>query len=553
MKINVLNIFEKTISEAELHVADRLIKEIDITGPENPALPYALPGFTDAHVHIESSMLTPAQFARLAVVHGTVSTVSDPHEIGNVLGVEGVEFMINDGKRVPFKFCFGAPSCVPATVFETAGAIIDADQVGQLLANEDIGYLAEVMNFPGVINEDPDMMAKINWAKHYNKVIDGHAPGLRGEAAQKYASHGITTDHECFTYDEAKEKIDYGVKILIREGSAARNFDALIPLIAEFPEMIMFCSDDKHPDNLVAGHINVLVKRALALDYDIWNILLAACINPVIHYGLPVGLLRKNDPADFIIVDTLHDFNVKETWINGALVAKDSISLIPNLQSAHPNRFVCEPKTAADFIYKNENKSELQIRVIEALEGQLITNEIIANANVQGDLISADPDNDILKITVINRYENEHPAAGRPATGRPAVAFIKNFGLKKGAIASSVAHDSHNIICVGCDDESIAMAVNAIIEARGGISAVGNGKTHLIPLPIAGIMTDSDGYEVAAAYTLLDNFVKEELLATLQSPFMTLSFMALLVIPSLKLSDKGLFDGVNFRFVPLSL
>ncbi|MCE7071179.1 adenine deaminase [Dyadobacter sp. CY327] len=543
MKINLVNIFEKTISEAELRIADGIIKEIDITGPENPSLPYALPGFTDAHVHIESSMLTPAQFARLAVVHGTIATVSDPHEIGNVLGIAGVEFMIEDGKRVPFKFCFGAPSCVPATVFETAGAVIDAEQVGQLLAKDDIGYLAEVMNFPGVINEDPDMMAKINWAKHYNKVVDGHAPGLRGEAARKYASHGITTDHECFTYDEAREKIDYGVKILIREGSAARNFAALIPLIDEFPELVMFCSDDKHPDNLVAGHINVLVKRALSLGYDIWNILQAACINPVLHYSLNVGLLRLNDPADFILVDNLSDLHVQETWIDGVLVAKDSVSMIPDLRSAHPNRFVCAPKTAADFVLKNEKNSESQIRVIEALEGQLITNEIIANAKVQGDAIMADPDNDILKVTVINRYEN----------ALPSIAFIKNFGLKKGAIASSVAHDSHNIICVGCDDESIAMAVNMIIEAKGGISAAGNGKTQLIALPIAGIMTDSDGYEVAAAYTLLDNFVKEELMSSLQSPFMTLSFMALLVIPRLKLSDRGLFDGENFNFVSVSL
>ncbi|SKB92627.1 adenine deaminase [Dyadobacter psychrophilus] len=543
MKINIVNIFEKTISEAQLHITDGFIKDINITGPENPALPYALPGFTDAHVHIESSMLTPAQFARLAVVHGTVSTVSDPHEIGNVLGMEGVEFMINDGKRVPFKFCFGAPSCVPATIFETAGAIIDADQVGQLLASDDIGYLAEVMNFPGVISEDPDMMAKITWAKHYNKVIDGHAPGLRGEAAKKYASHGISTDHECFTYDEAKEKIGYGVKILIREGSAARNFDALIPLIAEFPEKIMFCSDDKHPDSLVLGHINALVKRALALNYDIWDILLAACVNPVLHYSLPVGLLRKNDPADFIIVDNLNALNVLETWINGSLVAKNAVSLIPDLRSAHPNQFVCKPKTASDFVCKNEKKEHSKVRVIEALEGQLITNEIITDAERHGDVILTDPDDDVLKITVINRYEN----------APPAVAFIKNFGLKQGAIASSVGHDSHNIISVGCDDESIAMAVNMIIEAKGGISAVGNKKKHLIPLPIAGIMTDADGYEVAATYTLLDNFVKEELQSTLQSPFMTLSFMALLVIPSLKLSDKGLFDGENFNFIPLSL
>ncbi|MCE7064195.1 adenine deaminase [Dyadobacter sp. CY326] len=543
MIANIVNIFEKTISEAELHIADGSVKSIAIKGPENPALPYILPGFTDAHVHIESSMLTPAQFARLAVVHGTVSTVSDPHEIGNVLGMKGVEYMIADGKRVPFKFCFGAPSCVPATTFETAGAVINADQVGQLLANEDIGYLAEVMNFPGVINEDPDMMAKINWAKYYNKVVDGHAPGLRGEAARKYASHGISTDHECFTYEEALEKLGYGVKILIREGSAARNFDALIPLIAEFPEQIMFCSDDKHPDNLVAGHINVLVKRALALGYDIWAILRAACINPVLHYNLRVGLLRENDPADFILVDNLHEFNVLETWINGELVAKDGISLIPDLRSAHPNQFVCEAKQPSDFQCFADNADRAKIRVIEALEGQLITNELIMPAKQNANELLSDPERDILKIAVINRYEN----------AAPAVAFIKNFGLKTGAIASSVGHDSHNIICVGCDDESIAAAVNLIIEAKGGVSAVGKGEQHLLPLPIAGIMTDMDGYKVAAAYTLLDLFVKEELLSSLQSPFMTLSFMALLVIPSLKLSDKGLFDGTNFNFVSLSL
>jgi len=542
MKINVVNIFEKTISEADLHIADGFIKEINVTGPENPSLHYALPGFTDAHVHIESSMLTPAQFARLAVVHGTVSTVSDPHEIGNVLGMEGVEFMINDGKRVPFKFCFGAPSCVPATVFETAGAVIDADQVGQLLANDDIGYLAEVMNFPGVINEDPDMMAKIKWAKHYNKVVDGHAPGLRGEAARKYASHGITTDHECFTYDEAREKIDYGVKILIREGSAARNFEALIPLIDEFPDYIMFCSDDKHPDNLVEGHINALVKRALAAGHNFWHVLQAACMNPVQHYSLHVGLLREGDPADFILIDSPREFNVLETWIDGALDAKQGQSMIPDLRSAHPNRFECGFKSASDFTYAVKN-SETQVRVIEALEGQLVTNEWITTAKVVDGVLVADLERDILKVTVVNRYS--------PA--QPAIAFIRNFGLKTGALASSVAHDSHNVICIGCDDESMAGAINLIIGAKGGMSAVGAGKEHLIALPIAGLMTDEDGYKVAEAYTRIDRFVKNELGSTLQSPFMSLSFMALLVIPALKLSDKGLFDGKNFKFTSLSL
>ncbi|MEO6286079.1 MAG: adenine deaminase [Dyadobacter sp.] len=542
MRANIVDIIKKVTYEAELSIENSLIKEVRQLGPENPALTYIMPGFVDAHVHIESSMLTPAQFARLAVVHGTVATVSDPHEIANVLGVEGVEFMIEDGKRVPFKFCFGVPSCVPATVFETAGATIDAAQVGELLAKPEIGYLAEVMNFPGVLHQDPDMMAKIAWAKHYNKVIDGHAPGLRGEDARKYASHGITTDHECFTYDEAREKIGYGVKILIREGSAARNFAALIPLIAEFPERIMFCSDDKHPDNLVEGHINILVKRALLAGYDIWNILLAACINPVLHYSLPVGLLKPNDPADFIVVDNLIDLNVLETWLNGERVAKDQKSLIPDLRSVRPNQFNCQHKTSEDFKYLTKNDAS-QVRVVEALEGQLITNELISSAKYQNDELVADPDNDILKIVVVNRYQD----------AKPAVAFIKNFGLKKGAIASSIAHDSHNIIAVGYDDDSIAEAVNLVISVKGGVSAVGNGERHLLPLPIAGLMSDADGYEVATSYTRLDRFVKDQLMSTLQSPYMTLSFMALLVIPSLKLSDKGLFDGKDFKFISLCI
>ncbi|WP_031527560.1 adenine deaminase [Dyadobacter crusticola] len=545
MKVNIVDIQEKTIYAAELEITGCNIARIEKTGGEDPQLPYAMPGFTDAHVHIESSMLTPAQFARLAVVHGTVATVSDPHEIANVLGLPGVDFMVEDGKRIPFKFCFGAPSCVPATAFETAGATIDAAQVGALLAKPEIGYLAEVMNFPGVLNEDPDMMQKIAWAKHYNKVIDGHAPGLRGDDAKKYAANGISTDHECFTYEEAREKIDYGVKILIREGSAARNFDALIPLIAEFPQHIMFCSDDKHPDNLVEGHINVLVKRALSLGYDLWNVLSAACINPVLHYSLPVGLLKSGDPADFILVNNLTDFHILETWINGEMVAKGGNTLIPDLRSAHPNHFECSLKNAEEFGLpaESERENETEVRVIEVFDGQLITGELNATVKVKGGQISIDPDQDILKIAVVNRYSDS----------KPAVAFIKNFGLKTGAIASSVAHDSHNIIVVGTSDEAIAKAVNLIIAARGGVSAVGLGEEKLLALPIAGLMSDKDGYQVAAAYTEIDQFVKNKLESTLKSPFMSLSFMALLVIPALKLSDKGLFDGKNFNFVPLSV
>ncbi|WP_221393200.1 adenine deaminase [Dyadobacter sp. NIV53] len=542
MNVNLINLFDKTIQEVEISIQEQLISRIEIIGAENPALSYILPGFVDAHVHIESSMLTPVQFARLAVVHGTVATVSDPHEIANVNGVAGVEFMIEDSRRVPFKFCFGAPSCVPATVFETAGAIVSPDDIRDLLAKDEIGYLAEVMNFPGVLNGDPDMIAKINWAKHFNKPIDGHAPGLRGEAAKKYAEAGMTTDHECFTYDEAREKIDYGMKILIREGSAARNFDALIPLLAEFPDQIMFCSDDKHPDNLVEGHINVLVKRSLELGHDLWNILRAACLNPVLHYKLPVGLLRENDFADFIVIDNPTEFNIQQTWLNGEVVAENNKSNFPDLRSSHINQFNCNIKSPADF-QCFANKVSSGIRVIEALEGQLITNELIEDILVKNGLIVSDTERDILKITVVNRYQNSEPA----------IAFIKNFGIKTGAIASSVAHDSHNIIAVGCDDESISEAVNLIIEAKGGVAAVGNGEKHLLELPIAGLMSDKDGYLVAESYTRLDQFVKTTLQSTLKSPYMTLSFMALLVIPSLKLSDKGLFNGEKFEFISLSV
>ncbi|GAB3919010.1 adenine deaminase [Larkinella terrae] len=542
---NLLNLFDRTIRFSQLTIEQGRIHQIDELGPEQPGKPYLLPGFVDAHVHIESSLLTPAQFARMAVVHGTVSTVSDPHEIGNVLGVEGVEYMIADGKRVPFKFCFGAPSCVPATTFETAGAIIGVRDVRRLLGLKEIGYLAEMMNFPGVLQQDPDVMAKIALAKAFNKPIDGHAPGLRGNDAQQYIDAGMTTDHECFTYEEGLDKVQRGMNILIREGSAAKNFEALIPLLSGFPEKIMFCSDDKHPDSLLEGHINQLVKRGLAKGHDAFDVLRAACLNPVLHYRLPVGLLREGDPADFIVVDSISDLTILKTFINGEIVAENGVSKLPDLRSEHVNQFNCQPKKPVDFEVIAESVGQLQ--VIECLDGQLITNRLTLPPTLIENRIVSDPARDILKITVVNRYQDS----------APALAFIKNFGLTTGAIASSVGHDSHNIIAVGCDDESIAQAVNRVIEAKGGLSAVsgntesGSGDSQFIPLPIAGLMTDANGYSVAEQYTAIDRFVKDKLGSTLTSPFMTLSFMALLVIPSLKLSDKGLFDGESFRFTPI--
>ena len=550
---NIVDIFNKIIFYGEVIVDDGKIKSIASVSPPpfgGDGGGFLLPGFTDSHVHIESSMLVPSEFAKLAVVHGTVATISDPHEIANVCGMAGVEFMIANGKTVPFKFHFGAPSCVPATIFETAGAALNVDDVDALLKNENIFYLSEMMNFPGVLNNDAEVMQKIAAAKKYNKPVDGHAPGLMGEAAKKYIdaspnpSKGgeyrsvvISTDHECFTAAEALDKLQYGMKILIREGSAAKNFEALIDLMHEHYNMMMFCSDDKHPDSLADGHINQLCARAVAKGIDVFKVLQAACINPVLHYNIKVGLLREGDAADFIVVEDMMNFNVVQTYIDGVLVAERGKSAISSGQSAIINNFSCNKKSIEDF--EINYNGEKEIPVIEALDGQLITNKIFAAPKIADDKIVSDVINDILKIVVVNRYNNAPVAK----------AFIKNFGLQHGAIASSVAHDSHNIVAVGVDDESILKAVNLVIATQGGVGAVSNTKEMILPLPVAGLMSNDDGYKVATAYTAIDKMVKEELGSTLSAPFMTLSFMALLVIPHLKLSDLGLFDGDGFAFV----
>lgn len=506
---------------------------------EDKTLPYILPGFIDAHVHIESSMLVPSEFARLAVVHGTVATVSDPHEIANVCGMEGINYMIDNGNQVPFKFYFGAPSCVPATPFETAGAEISVQDIHDLLERKEISYLAEMMNWPGTFNRDPIVMEKIALAKKYGKPVDGHAPGLKGELAAKYASAGITTDHECFTLEEALGKLKLGMKIIIREGSAAKNFEALIDIIDDYSDQVMFCSDDKHPDNLAIGHINELVIRAVAKGKDVYDVLKTACITPVLHYRMDVGQLQIGDPADFILVQDLEKFKVLQTYIDGQLVAENGKTLINRIQNPIINNFNTGLKAINDF--RIPAKGNI-VRVIEAVDGQLITPEIQGEINVHNGFAESNVAADILKITVVNRYRD----------AIPAVAFIQNFGIKSGAIASSVGHDSHNIIAVGADDVSICKAVNLLIAAKGGIVAV-NGKTELVlTLPVGGIMSPDDGYEVAEAYTKIDQMARD-MGSTLQSPFMTLSFMALLVIPDLKLSDKGLFDGQRFEFVDLFL
>ncbi len=537
---NLVDVWKKAIYPAEIIIEKAVIQSITKIGDElDPVGKFIMPGFVDSHVHIESSMLIPSEFARLAVVHGSVGTVSDPHEIANVCGMEGVKFMIENGKQVPFKFNFGAPSCVPATIFETAGAALNSEDVKKLLETDEIKYLSEMMNFPGVLGKDTEVMKKIAAAHALGKPVDGHAPGLRGEKAKEYIEAGISTDHECFTAEEAVDKLQHGMKILIREGSAAKNFEALIELLEDHPRMIMFCSDDKHPDSLVAGHINQLCARAIAKGHDIFNVVRAACINPVLHYDLDIGMLRKGDPADFILANDLTNFSVHQTYIDGALVAEDGQSFIKSVHTTPINQFDCNEITAADLIIAKENypSTEGKILVIEALDGQLITNRLeLSGKELDAEWVS-DVDNDILKMVVINRYH----------TAPAAKCFIKNFGFKKGAIASSVAHDSHNIVAVGTDDESLARAINLVIKERGGISCVHANHEKVLGLPVAGLMSADDGYTVADAYTEMDAMAKA-LGSSLAAPFMTLSFMALLVIPHLKLSDKGLFDGDRFTF-----
>ncbi|MEW5758244.1 MAG: adenine deaminase [Candidatus Omnitrophota bacterium] len=532
---NIVDVLNKEIYSATLIIDNGKI--IDIRKDNNSYNTYILPGLIDSHIHIESSLLTPSEFARLAVIHGTVAAVSDPHEIANVLGIPGINYMIDSGNKVPFKFYFGASSCVPATEFETSGARIDSVGIEELLKRDEIIYLSEMMNYPGVINNDPEVLNKIAVAKKYSKPIDGHAPKLRGKDLERYVKAGISTDHETISLDEGLEKISLGMKVIIREGSAAKNFDALHTLIDQYPDMCMFCSDDKHPDDLVKGHINELVVRALKKGYDKWKILQVACVNPVKHYGLGVGLLQKNDPADFIIIDNFDNFNILKTYINGILVSENGRTLIEHINAESVNNFNIRERFISDFEIKRRGK---KINIINAIDGQLITHRTKDLVKTTKGFVVSDRDRDILKIAVINRY-NEAPVS---------VAFIKNFGLKQGAIASNFAHDSHNIVAVGVSDKDIADAVNVVIENRGGLSQANSGYIDALELPIAGLMSSDDGFIVAEKYSKLSQTAKDWG-SQLRAPYMTLSFMALLVIPDIKLSDKGLFDAKEFKLIDL--
>ncbi len=527
-KGKLVDIHRKEIYPASVKVKDGIIEEVIRISSAPPF--FIMPGFIDAHIHIESSMLVPREFARIALRFGTVATVSDPHEIANVLGIEGVEYMLDNARSAGLKFHFGAPSCVPATSFETSGATVDAAQVKRLLDRGDIYYLAEMMNYPGVLHDDPEVMQKILSAQQAGKPVDGHAPGLRGGDAAKYIAAGISTDHECVDIDEAKEKLSYGMKIIIREGSAARNFESLHPLIASYPSEVMFCSDDKHPDDLLKGHIDELVRQALAKGYDLWDVLRIACLNPILHYQLPVGLIRPGDPADFIIVEDLKDFHVRKVLIDGKVMVESGKVLVESKLYKRANHFRVRPKGPRDFALHDATDP---VPVIRVHDGQLVTSKEWIPV---GDIPSVF-EGLTQKIAVVNRYED------RP----PAIGLIRGFDLFKGAIASSVAHDSHNIVVVGTSDELICRAVNLVISQGGGLAAVGNDFEKVLPLPIAGIISASTGEEVAEIYENL-NHLASSMGCQLKAPFMTLSFMALLVIPAIKMSDLGVFDAEAFKF-----
>jgi adenine deaminase len=541
---NIVDVRARTIFCGQVQVERGKITDIVHLGEEEQGQPYLLPGLVDAHVHIESSMLTPDEFGRAALRHGVLASVSDPHEIANVLGVAGIDYMRERASLTPFTILFGAPSCVPATPFESAGAAIDAGTVRSLLESGKTGYLSEVMNFPGVLARDPEVMEKINAAKALGLPIDGHAPGLLKADAKQYADAGISTDHECTNLEEAIDKINAGMKILIREGSAAKDFESLHSLIDSHCDNVMLCSDDKHPDDLLEGHIDLLVKRALEKGHDLFNVLQTATVNPITHYQMKIGLLQIGDSFDAIQVNNLTHFKTQKVWLKGELVVNASRCLLTHKTAKVLNHFAALPLTETDLKLPHPQSP---CRVIIAEDGKLFTRQEIHNMPCIDEHIAADLDNDILFLAVLNRYQ--HSA--------PAVALIKGFTLtgankQGGAIASSVAHDSHNIVAVGTSANWLSKAINAVIEEQGGLVAIDQTGELRLPLPVAGLMSDAPIEEVGPAYRALNDKAKA-MGSQLSSPFMTLSFMSLLVIPALKLSDKGLFDGSRFEFCDLAV
>lgn len=527
---NLVDVFTEEIYPAEIEIENgmvKCVKPVDANFNQ-----YILPGFIDAHIHIESSMLTPSRFAETVVPHGTTSVVSDPHEIANVLGIEGIKYMIKDAAGVPLQVFFTAPSCVPATPFETSGAIIGAKEIDKLLKNDEIVALGEMMNFPGVLADDPEVMAKIEAAKKHKKPIDGHAPLLTGKDLCNYIAAGISTDHECTIPEEVIEKRKLGMKIMLRQGSSAKNLADLIDSGGDF-----IVSDDKHPEDLLKGHVDLMLKGAVDYGLDPIEAIKMVTLNPATHYNLNTGLIAPGKAADIVITDNLEDFNVKEVLISGKVVAREGKTLFSVKPLEFQSSFKIDSKKPDDFEIISGKKEE-KVRVIRTIEGQLITEESEAILPVSDGKIKSDIENDILKIGVLERYGHK----------KMTNAFVQGFGLQEGAIASSVAHDSHNIIVVGTNSQDMAGAVNKLVQNNGGLVATSKGRFYSLNLPIGGIMSTKTAEEVALKLETLNNALKD-MGCKLSSPFMTMSFMALLVIPKLKISDRGLFDVEKFEFV----
>jgi len=545
----VYNPFTSEVDFLEVCVVNGVITK-KIKKPWDDSAPIITTGFICSHVHVESSLLPPHEFSKLAVRRGVMGVVADPHEIANVLGVAGIDYMIESGKKVPFYFFWGAPPCVPATIFETNGYTLGVDDCRALLDRPEITHLSEVMNYPGVLNGDAELFEKVSYAKEKGKPIDGHAPGLRGESAEKYVKLlGCPADHECFTPEEALDKIRAGGLVAIREGSAAKNFDALWHLLKDYPDKIMFCADDAHPDGIFngwgeiddsSGYIDVLVRRAIANGIEPMIALQAASRNPILHYNLPVGRLEVGDPADLITIESFESLKVLETYVKGELVQSGGESLISSVSTIPINNFNCQKIDMDKLrIYGDCTKS---LRVIRVIPKELVTEVDLVRPAMANDEIVSSVENDVLKVVVVNRYTSDV---------KISLAFVTGFGLTSGAIASSVAHDSHNIVAVGTNDEDLLSAVNAVIDSKGGLVVSERDYIRILPLPIAGLMSDLDAFEVVKRYEELDQLAKVSLGSSLPSPFMSLSFIALLVIPALKISDMGLFDGSQFCFVPL--
>ena len=540
---HIVDVASKSIFDGAVSYRDGYVTGITRC-PVAADAPFIMPGLIDAHIHIESTLLTPENYAALAVAKGVTGVVADPHEIANVIGIEGVDFMIRNGAGVHFNFNWGASPCVPCTSFETPGASLGISEMAELLRWKEICCVGEFMNAFGVISGDAMCLAKIEEGRKAGKPIDGHAPGLDRESLARYAAAGISTDHECVSLREALDHLSVGIDVIIREGSASVDFEALSPLLADYREHLMFCSDDKYPDEMEHGYIDDMVRRSLKKGYPLWNVLNAACLEPVRHYNLNCGLLRVGDKADFILVDNLEDFNVIGTYIDGMKVfGPDGVDPVAlrrqrSCGSGIPNRF--EAEKIADEDIRLPWKYGEQARVIVASDRSIRTCAATCLPKVENGFAVADTATDMLKIVVLNRY----------APAKPQVAFISGFKLKRGAMAATIAHDSHNIVAIGVEDASIVDAVNSIVEMRGGMVFCDGSRTISLPLPVAGLMSPLDGEVVAKKYAAL-RLMAQSQGCPFNAPFMTMAFMSLPVIPELKITDKGLFDVNKFAFTNL--